>query len=143
MQNLGFILVIIFKKNPLKPTEKIQALWIVVLFNLLFADILSIFVELVKKDTLDILGEVSSTMAIAALITNIPILMIYFSRSLAYKWNRIANIVAGIITLVFVLGGGSMAPHYLVCAGIEVICILLILRAAWNWTDEIMPPKPS
>ncbi len=59
---------------------KISTLWVVVMLNIIFADILSIMVELVSKNTLDILGEVKITMAIAAVITNIPILMIYFSR---------------------------------------------------------------
>ncbi|MFT6967230.1 MAG: hypothetical protein ACJAT1_002459, partial [Marivirga sp.] len=40
-------------------------------------------------------------------------LMVYFSRSLPYKTNRILNIIAGLITTVFVVGGGSLAPHYI------------------------------
>lgn len=108
-------------------------MWIVVLINLLFADILSIIVELVNKNTLDILGEVTFTMAVAALITNIPILMIYFSRSLSYKVNRILNIIAGCITILFVVGGGSLLPHYVICASIEVIILIIIIRTAWKW----------
>jgi len=101
--------------------------------NLLFADILSIIVELVNKDTLEILGDVTSTMAVAALITNIPILMIFFSRSLSYKTNRILNIGASCITIVFVIGGGSLLPHYVICAAIEVIVLLTIIGTAWKW----------
>jgi hypothetical protein len=112
---------------------KLSVLWIVVLFNLLFADILSIMVALVNKNTLDIIGEVTTTMAIAAIITNIPILMIYFSRSLDFKINRILNIIAGFITMVFVVGGGSLAPHYIICASIEVILLILIISTAWKW----------
>jgi hypothetical protein len=112
---------------------KLSTLWIVVLFNLLFADVLSIMVELVLKNTLDIIGEVTSTMAIAAVMTNIPILMIYFSRALPYKFNRIANILAGMITIVFIIGGGSLMPHYIICASVEVFMILLIIWTAWKW----------
>tara|TARA_B100000809_G_scaffold249300_1_gene280406 strand:+ start:5699 stop:6091 length:393 start_codon:yes stop_codon:yes gene_type:complete len=115
---------------------KLSVLWIVVLFNLLFADILSIMVALVNKNTLDdILGEVTTTMAIAAIITNIPILMIYLSRSLDFKINRILNIIAGFITMVFVFGGGSLAPHYIICASIEVMLLILIINTAWKWVD--------
>jgi hypothetical protein len=92
---------------------KLSTLWILVLFDLLFTDILSIIIELVNKDTFDIIGEVTTTMAVAAVLTNIPILMVYFSRSLPYKTNRILNIIAGLITTVFVVGGGSLAPHYI------------------------------
>jgi len=115
---------------------KLSTLWIVVLINLLFADILSIIVELVNKNTLDILGEVTLTMAIAAIITNIPILMIYFSRSLNYKTNRILNIVASCITILFVVGGGSLLPHYVICASIEVIILIIIIRTAWKWSEN-------
>lgn len=115
---------------------KLSTLWTVVMMNLLFADILSIMVELVNKNTLDILGEVKTTMAIAAIITNIPILMIYFSRSLSFKTNRMMNIICGFITLLFVTGGGSMMPHYIICAGIEVIALSIIIKTAWKWKSN-------
>lgn len=115
---------------------KLSTLWIVVMLNLIFADILSIMVELVNKNTLgDILGEVTSTMAIAAAITNIPILMIYFSRVLPYELNRILNIIAGFITLLFVIGGGSLMPHYIICAGVEVVILVVIIWTAWKWVN--------
>ncbi len=114
---------------------KLSTLWIIVLLNLLFADILSIIIELVNKNTLDILGEVTFTMAIAAIITNIPILMIYFSRSLSYKVNRILNMIASCITILFVVGGGSLLPHYIICASIEVVTLIIILKTAWKWEE--------
>tara|TARA_R110002051_G_scaffold324635_1_gene422861 strand:- start:56045 stop:56437 length:393 start_codon:yes stop_codon:yes gene_type:complete len=116
---------------------KLSTLWIVVMLNLIFADILSIIVELVNKNTLgDILGEVTSTMAIAAIITNIPILMIYFSKSLSYQANRIINMIASCITIVFVIGGGSFLPHYIICATIEVVILIIIIRTAWKWEED-------
>ena len=113
---------------------KLSTLWIVIMLNLIFADILSIMIELVNKNTLDIIGgNVTTTMAIAAIITNIPILMIYFSRVLPYKSNRRLNIVAAFITIIYIVGGGSLLPHYLVIAGIEVLLLLSIIWIAWKW----------
>ena len=113
---------------------KLSTLWIVVLINLFLADILSIFIELVNKNTLDvIIGEVITTMAIAAVIINIPIVMIYFSRALSFKINRILNISAGFFTIIFVIGGGSLMPHYIICASVEVIVLLIIIRTSWKW----------
>jgi len=41
------------------------------MLNLIFADVLSIMIELVNKNTLDIMGDnVTTTMAIAAIINN-------------------------------------------------------------------------
>lgn len=116
---------------------KISTLWIVVMLNLIFADILSIIVELVNKNTLaDILGEVEVTMAIAAILTNIPILMIYFSRVLPFKINRSLNISGAILTLLYVIGGGSLTPHYIICAAIEVVVLLCIIKTAWKWIEN-------
>ncbi len=112
---------------------KLSTLWIVLLFNLIFADILSIIVELVEKNTFDIIGEVKTTMAIAAIITNIPILMIYFSRQLSYKLNRHLNVTAAFITLVYVVGGGSLSPHYLIIVSIEIMLLTIIIATAWRW----------
>lgn len=112
---------------------KLSTLWILVMLNLIFADILSIMIALVDKSTIDIIGEIKITMAIAAVITNIPILMIYFSRVLTYKTNRILNLISGFVTLVFVIGGGSTDLHYLICASIETIILIIIIWTAWNW----------
>ncbi|WP_051554671.1 DUF6326 family protein [Maribacter antarcticus] len=113
---------------------RLSTLWIVVMLNLVFADILTIIVGLVLENTLDdIIGEVKTTMAVAAVLTNIPILMIYFSRVLPYKINRSLNIGAAILTSIYVVGGGSLMPHYLICAGIEVVVLFVIIRNAYHW----------
>jgi len=108
------------------------------MMNLIFADILSIMVELVDKNSLDIIGgSVTTNMAIAAIITNIPILMIYLSRALPYKANRISNILAAFITILYVIGGGSLTPHYVIVASIEVALLLVILWSAWKWSKPV------
>ena len=115
---------------------KLSTLWIIVMINMIFADIFSIMVELVNRNTLEIPGDVKIVMAIAALVTNIPILMIYLSRTLPYKLNRLANIIVGIFTIIFVIGGGDYAPHYIIVASIEIIVLLLIIVKSWKWTIE-------
>jgi len=116
---------------------KLSTLWIVIMFNLIFADILSIMIELVNKNAIDIIGsQVTTTMAIAAIVTNIPILMIYLSRALPYKLNRIINILAAFITILYVIGGGSLTLHYVILAGIEVVLLLIILWSSWKWASE-------
>ena len=112
---------------------RLSTLWIVIMFNMVFADVYSIIVELVNRDTLDIPGEVTTIMAIAAIVTNIPILMIFFSRTLKYKANQLTNIIAAILTIVYVVGGGDSVPHYLISAAIEVIILVYIIITAWRW----------
>jgi hypothetical protein len=114
---------------------KLSTFWIVILFNMLFADIFSIMVEFIEGGILDIPGDVKTIMVVAAIMTNVPILMIYFSRALPYKSNRIANIVAGIFTIIYIIGGGSLVPHYIIIASIEVVLLLIIVANAWRWKE--------
>lgn len=114
---------------------RLSTLWIVVMINMIFADIFSIMIELVKRNTLDIPGDVKTIMAIAAIVTNVPILMIYFSRVLAYKVNRVVNIIAAILTIIYVIGGGDTSLHYIIIAGIEVILLLMIIVYSIKWKN--------
>jgi hypothetical protein len=115
---------------------KLSTLWIVVMMNMIYADIYSIMIELVNKDTLNIPGDVKVIMAIAAIVTNIPILMIYLSRVLKYEANRRVNIIAGILTIIYVIGGGDLAPHYFIVASIEIIILLVIIVNSWKWKNS-------
>lgn len=112
--------------------EKLSMLWVVVMFNMVFADILSFMIEFSN----DLTMETQATqllMLIAAFMLEIPIMMIALSRVLKARANRWANIIASIVTILFVIGGGSFYLHYLFFASIEVLCMLLIIWLAWQW----------
>ena len=56
------------------------------------------------------------------------------SRLLRDGINRWANIIAGIITILYVVGGGSWdKTSYLVFGTIEVVAMLSVIRSAWRW----------
>ena len=122
------------KKN-IHPRIKLSTLWIVLLINMIFANIFSIMIELVKGNTLEFPGEIKTLLAVAAVVINIPILMIYLSWILPYKANKTANIVAGILTMLFIVGGGSLTAHYIIIAGIEIAVIILIMMTVVKWPD--------
>ena len=121
-------------------TAKLSTLWIVVMFNMLYADILSfMFSDFLKELMAGHAGGVQITQAsmlVAAVVVEIPIVMILLSRTLKYKANRWANIIAGVITILFVVGGGSTTLHYIFLATIEVVCASLIVWYAWKWTNR-------
>lgn len=73
---------------------------------------------------------------IMAVLVQIPILMIYLSRVLKWRINRVMNIVASITTIIFVVGGGSLYLHYIFFASIEVICLVLIIVYSVKWKQE-------
>jgi Sec-independent protein secretion pathway component TatC len=118
---------------------KLSTLWVVVMFNMVFADILSFmrpgFLEEVMTGYA---GEIQITQGILlvfAVLLEIPISMIILSRVLKYRPNRLANIFASVITIAFVIGGGSSDLHYLFFASVEVLCMSLIIWLAWKWPN--------
>ena len=115
---------------------KISTLWIVVTLNIVFADIYSIFLEFSGGNVLDIPGDPQMMMLIAVFLTNIPIMMIYLSRVLTAKSNRRVNIGAAIFTIVYVIGGSSLTPHYIAAASIEVALLLYIIWTVWKWETQ-------
>ena len=117
---------------------KISTLWIVVMFNMLAIDIFSLYIPGTLEELTKFAGETSITriMLFAAIMIEIPIVMIFLSRVLKRNINRLVNIIAVIITIVFVVGMGSTYPHYIFLGTIEVVCMLLIIWYAWKWTTQ-------
>ena len=75
-------------------------------------------------------------MLVFSILLEIPIAMIVLSRLLKYRANRWANIIAGVITILWVIGGGNISVSYIFFATIEVACMLLIVWYAWKWTEQ-------
>lgn len=119
---------------------KISTLWVVVLFNMVFADILSFmdpkFLSQVATGVVDGVTITPMFLLLAAVFIQVAILMIYLSRALSQPVSRIANLVAVVITIFFVIGGGSLKPHYIFFASVEVIAMLYIAYLAWNWRQD-------
>ena len=114
---------------------KISTLWIVVMLNMLSADIIG-FMN--PGDLQNILtGNVGinitqELLLIFSIMMEIPIAMVFLSRILESRLNRWANIIASVITIVFVIGGGDTYLSYIFFASVEVMCILLIIWYAWK-----------
>ncbi len=115
-----------------KTTSKLSTLWLLVVLNIILADILSAFIAFGDKSVLAIIGDPKIMMAIAAIILNLPIAMIFLSKNLPDKLNRIANIVVAALTMAFIVGAGSSLPHYIIIEIIEVIILLTIIYTAWK-----------
>lgn len=111
----------------------LSLLWIVIMCNMIFNDIFSIIVEMVDGGVLAVPGDVKIFMAIAAIMTNIPICMIFLSRVLPHKSNRIANICAATFTILYVIGGGSALPHYITIAAFECLIAVAIIVISVRW----------
>jgi hypothetical protein len=114
-------------------------LWIFVMFNMVFADIVGFMNPGALEEIITGAVGIEITqelLLVFSILLEIPIAMIVLSRILQYGANRWANIVAAVITILFVIGGGSAYLSYLFFATVEVACMLLIIWYAWNWHKQ-------
>lgn len=113
----------------------LSTLWIVVMINMAYADILSLHIpgafDEVAKTSASTGTTIPQLMLGGAIMTEISITMILLSRVLKHGINRWVNIVVSIITTAYIWGGMAPYPHYIFIATVETICLLLIIGFAW------------
>lgn len=120
----------------------LSTLWIMVMINMLKADILSLNIpgaaEEVAKTASSAGASIPQLMLIGAIMGQLGIAMIILSRVLKYGINRWVNIGVGIVTIAYIWGAAAAYPHYMFIATVETLCLLLIIGFAWTWrTVEI------
>lgn len=122
---------------------KLSTLWICVMLNYLYCDVVTLFDSGVLKGLMTgIVGGIHFTQGFllgAAILMEIPIAMVLLSRVLRYRANRWANITAGAIMTLFQLSslffGASPTPYYLFFSTIEIACTSFIVWYAWKWPN--------
>jgi uncharacterized protein DUF6326 len=113
---------------------RLSTLWVVVMFNMVFADILTFIKPGALQEVWAGQAGVQITdglLLVFAVLLEIPIAMIFVSRILKPGANRWANTIAAVTTTLFVVGGGSIDPHYLFFAAVEIACMALIVWSVW------------
>jgi hypothetical protein len=118
----------------------LSTLWVFVMFCIAYADIIG-FIE---PGTLEkiIKGNVGfqltpALILVFSLFQALPIVMILVSRWVRRDVNRWLNIVASVLTLLYVLGGGNWeSVSYPVFAALEVVAMLGIIWLAWTWRSD-------
>lgn len=114
---------------------KLSFLWIFVLFNMAFADIVGFIVPGTLEDIM--MGETGfeitqTLLLVFAILLEIPILMAVLNMWIAAPKMRLPNVVAVLITAVFVIGGGSATLPYMFFATCELLAMGLILRLSFE-----------
>lgn len=118
----------------------LSTLWVFVMFCIAYADLIG-FIE---PGTLEkiINGNVGFELTPAiilmfSLFQALPIVMILVSRWFRRDVNRWLNMAAGVLTLLYGLGGGNwQSVSYPVFALLEVLALLGIIWLAWNWRND-------
>jgi len=124
--------------------ERLSLLWIFVLLNYLYADVVALFAIVSSQDPAPHLTPLA--LLGSAVLMEIPIAMILASRLLPFRANRLANIIAGgiltlvngFLTFVLPLANGDWHEHmflpYMFFGTIETVCTPIIIWKAWTWS---------
>ena len=114
----------------------LSTVWIVALFNYLYADVFSLAFNPEEWDV-TILTE--GAMLGFAVLMETAIAMVLLSRVLKYRANRLTNIIVGIIHTALVIwsfSGSPPAPYNIFFVSIEIACTVFIVCYAWRWRQQ-------
>lgn len=59
--------------------------------------------------------------------------MIFLTLALRQRTARTVNLIAVVISILFVVGGGSLTAHYIFFSSTEVIVLTYIAKLSWAW----------
>jgi hypothetical protein len=117
---------------------RLSMLWVFLMFNYLYADVMALFDSSVARDTMTV-----PALLAASFLMEIPMAMVLLSRTLSVRPNRWANGIAGALmatvavsTLLFV---GPPTLYYVFFGAVEIPCLLFIVWTAWRWTPASAP----
>lgn len=124
----------------------LSTLWIFLTVNYIFCDVFTLMYSEELKQILT--GKVEnmemtqSFLLTFAAIMEIPMVMIFLSRILKFKINRVLNIIAGIILTLIQTGSlfaGTPSLHYIFFSIIEIAATIFIVWFAlrWNITSDL------
>lgn len=127
----------------------LSKLWVFLSLNYIFCDVLSNMEMAVLKGLLE--GNIAGIemtqgfLLLAGISLEIPFLMVLLATTLPYKANRIANIAASILMIVYQLGsfmaGSETSLHYMFFSGVEVLGNAAIFVLALRWQQLLQVAK--
>jgi hypothetical protein len=121
------------------PRVKLSLLWIFVIVNMAYADILSLM-----DPTSIIRGIMAGTplpaggLLAGAFVMEASFAMVILSWLLNYKVNRWVSLIIGVFMIVQIVIGGH-GLYYVFFTIVVVACILLIIWLAWKWKPVVEP----
>ena len=131
------------KESTITKPALLSTLWIFATLNYLYCDIMGLMDMSLLQQYLtgSVNGmQISENFLLgAAILMEIPMAMVFLSRVLKPKVNRIANIASGsIMTLVQIatLFVGSVTSYYLFCSLVEIATTASIVYIAFYWSDH-------
>jgi hypothetical protein len=118
---------------------KLSLLWIFVIVNMAYADILSLM------DPTSIIRGImagnplpSGGLLAGAIVMETSFAMVILPWVLNYKVNRWVSAVIGVFMILQIVIGGH-GSYYVFFETVESVCILLIIWFAWKWKPVVEP----
>jgi hypothetical protein len=119
------------------PKVKLSLLWIFVIVNMAYADILSLM------DSTSIIRGImagdpmpAGGLMAGAIVMETSFAMVILSWLLSYKVNRWVTMIIGVFMSVQIIIGGH-GFYYVFFTIVEVATILLIIWMAWKWKPVV------
>lgn len=128
---------------------KISTLWIFVVANYLYCDVLSLmdptFIRALFQGGPPGLPMTESFLLYAGFLMEIPMAMIVVSRYMEHRANRWLNLIAGTLMAIVQIGsfwmGTGPTLHYVFFSAVEIGTLATIVWTAWGWpTTESATP---
>jgi hypothetical protein len=114
---------------------KLSMLWVFVILNMLYADVLSLMDPSSAIRTRMVGTPMSPELLLAgAVLMETAIAMVVLTWLLPRTASRWANIIAAGVNILAVVTGGH-GLYYIFFATIEVVSMLLIIWLAWTWPE--------
>ncbi|MGR3492909.1 MAG: DUF6326 family protein [Shimia sp.] len=115
----------------------LSLLWAFVAINIAYADILGLFspgtIDAVASGVIEGVTMTDNLLLIAAVFLQIALVMMVAVQVLPARAGRWVNAGAALVTALFIIGGGSLKPHYIFFATMEVAALMGIIALSWRW----------
>ena len=126
-------------RTPVK--MKLSALWAVLMFLYIYADIFSLYkpgqMEEVLAGRMGPFPVTQGSLFTASILILIPALMVFLSLALKPKVARWANIILGVVYTAVNIGNlvGETWAFYILFGIVEMALTLLIVWYGWKWRN--------
>ena len=128
------------KKQKKDKKRLLSTLWIFLTVNFIFCDVFTLMhpedLKNILKGSIDGVQITQTFLLFFAVVMEISMAMILVSRLLKPKYNRILNIIFGVLLAIVQIGSlfvGSITLHYAFFSVVEIATCISIVWIAWKW----------
>ena len=126
-------------------TVILSTLWLFATVNYIFCDVVTLMnpqgLRNILSGTVGAIQMNEGFLLGAAIMMEIPFVMILLSRLLQHKINRLVNIIAALVMTVVQISsffvGTESTLHYKFFSIIEIGCTMFIVWYAWAWKNPV------